>query len=150
MAEATGKPRAVNEKELRDEAMRKLMYGRTHRTAGQRLADWITKWAGSWTFIIIFFTYTFVWMGANIYLIGQRPFDPYPFILLNLTLSCLAAIQAPVILMSQNREAERDRVKAERDFAVNRKAEKEIEEVQAELKEIKSVLREIYAARVKK
>ncbi|MFH1696773.1 MAG: DUF1003 domain-containing protein [Candidatus Diapherotrites archaeon] len=140
-----GDAKAVNEKELRDEAMRKLMYGRTHRTAGQRLADWITQWAGSWTFIIIFFTYTFVWMGANIYLIGQRPFDPYPFILLNLTLSCLAAIQAPVILMSQNREAERDRVKAERDFAVNRKAEKEIEEVQAELKEIKGIMREIYS-----
>ena len=71
-----------------------------------------------------------------------KPFDPYPFILLNLVLSCLAAIQAPVILMSQNRQAERDRIKAERDYMVNRKAEREVENIQRELDEIKRLIRE--------
>ena len=101
----------------------------THnRTFGQKAADSLAKWAGSWTFIISFFVFLFLWMAANVYMWIQQ-WDPYPFILLNLVLSCLAAIQAPVILMSQNRSAQRDRQRAEYDYAVNRKAEKMIEEI---------------------
>ena len=103
------------------------------RTTGQKAADALTKWAGSWTFIILFFTFLLIWIFINGYFLIQyqsgKPWDPYPFILLNLALSCLAAIQAPVILMSQNRQVQRDRAKAEFDYAVNRKAEKEIREI---------------------
>ena len=119
--------------------MRKHFNSRDHpilkmpRTFGQRTADWLTKWAGSWTFIILFFAFLGVWMATNGYFIlrfiKQGVTDPYPFILLNLALSCLAAIQAPIILMSQNREVERDRQRARYDYAVNRKAEKEIREL---------------------
>ena len=103
------------------------------RTIGQRSADWITRWAGSWTFIILFFIFLAIWMFTNgvfvlRYIQGSLT-DPYPFILLNLALSCLAAIQAPIILMSQNRENQRDRLRAQFDYAVNRKAEKEIREI---------------------
>lgn len=106
---------------------------RYRRTFGQRSADIVTKWAGSWYFIIGFFVFIIFWMAANI-LMWINQWDPYPFILLNLVLSCLAAIQAPIILMSQNRAAQRDRIRAEFDFRVNKKAEKEI-------KEIKNLLR---------
>ena len=103
------------------------------RTFGQKAADLITKWGGSWAFIIGFFVFLIIWMLFNIYWITQynlgEPFDPYPFILLNLCLSCLAAIQAPIILMSQNRQVQRDRAKAEFDYAINRKAEREIREL---------------------
>ena len=103
------------------------------RTFGQKAADWITKWAGSWTFIILFFIFLGIWIATNgifvLKYIQGTLIDPYPFILLNLALSCLAAIQAPVILMSQNRAAQRDRLKAENDYQVNRKAEKMIEEI---------------------
>jgi uncharacterized membrane protein len=103
------------------------------KTFGEKASDWITKWAGSWVFIILFLVVLLVWMGTNgmfllKYLNGNLV-DPYPFILLNLALSCLAAIQAPVILMSQNRENHRDRLRAQYDYAVNRKAEKEIREI---------------------
>ena len=103
------------------------------RTIGQRAADIITKWAGSWTFIILFFVFLTIWMITNgvfvlKYIQGNLT-DPYPFILLNLALSCLAAIQAPIILMSQNRENQRDRIRTQFDYAINRKAEKEIKEI---------------------
>jgi len=98
------------------------------QTFGQRAADGIAKWAGSWTFIIGFLALLGVWMALNVYAwIGE--WDPYPFILLNLVLSCIAALQAPVILMSQNRQAQKDRIKAEYDYRVNRKAERGIEEI---------------------
>jgi len=103
------------------------------RTLGQKAADWIAKWAGSWTFIILFFTFLIFWMLTNGYFVlkyvKEGVIDPYPFILLNLALSCLAAIQAPVILMSQNRENQRDRLRAQYDYAINKKAEKEIREI---------------------
>jgi len=103
------------------------------RTFGQKTADWLTKWAGSWTFIILFFIFIILWTSTNGVLflkyIKGDIIDPYPFILLNLALSCLAAIQAPIILMSQNRENQRDRLRAKYDYAVNRKAEKEIREI---------------------
>ena len=97
-------------------------------TFGQKSADFLAKWAGSWTFILSFFIILTLWMIANVYA-WINTWDPYPFILLNLVLSCLAAIQAPVILMSQNRAAQRDRLRAEYDYSVNRKAEKEILEI---------------------
>lgn len=113
---------------------------RSNLTIGQCAADLIAKWAGSWYFISLFALYLIVWMVLNTYLLLTAPWDPYPFILLNLTLSCLAAIQAPVILMSQNRAAERDRARAEHDYYINRKAEREIKMIQLDLLEIKEAL----------
>lgn len=95
-------------------------------TLGQRLADKIAVFGGSWNFIIIFFSFILVWMTANIWLLTIRPFDPFPFILLNLILSCLAAIQAPIIMMSQNRQEQKDRQRGEHDYKINLKAELEI------------------------
>ncbi len=110
------------------------------RTIGQKAADALTKWAGSWTFIIIFLGFLFLWMLTNVYA-WINSWDPYPFILLNLILSTIAAIQAPIILMSQNREAQRDRIRAEYDYRVNVKAEKEIEQIQKQLDRIENHLR---------
>jgi uncharacterized membrane protein len=109
------------------------------QTFGQKAADFLTKWAGSWAFIFFFFIFLGLWMSANIYAWIQE-WDPYPFILLNLVLSCLAAIQAPVILMSQNRSAQRDRLRAENDYKVNRKSEKEIGIMQKQLNRIEKKL----------
>ncbi len=95
-------------------------------TRGQRVADRIASFGGSWTFIFFFFSFLFLWMCVNIFVLIKRPFDPYPFILLNLILSCLAAIQAPVIMMSQNRKEEKDRKRSQNDYKVNLKAELEI------------------------
>lgn len=93
---------------------------------GQKIADKIAEFGGSWTFIIVFFSFLLIWMAINIWVLTTRPFDPYPFILLNLILSCLAAIQAPIIMMSQNRQEEKDRSRSEHDYKVNLKAELEI------------------------
>jgi len=106
------------------------------QTFGQRAADGIAKWAGSWVFIISFLIFLGLWMAANIYM-WVNQWDPYPFILLNLVLSCVAALQAPVILMSQNRQSQKDRIKAEYDYRVNRKAERGIEEILKELRKLK-------------
>lgn len=95
-------------------------------TTGQRLADKIAAFGGSWTFIIWFFSFILIWMVVNIVLLSLKSFDPYPFILLNLILSCLAAIQAPIIMMSQNRREEKDRKRSEHDYRINLKAEFEI------------------------
>jgi uncharacterized membrane protein len=95
-------------------------------TVGERLSDRIAEFGGSWKFLITFGAIIFLWIGANVALLVTRAFDPYPFILLNLILSCLAAVQAPVIMMSQNRAEARDRLRAENDYKVNLKAELEI------------------------
>src|SRR6266566_4332614 len=95
-------------------------------TFGERLSDHIAEFGGSWKFLITFGAVIFVWIGANAVLLATRAFDPYPFILLNLILSCLAAVQAPVIMMSQNRAEGRDRLRSENDYKVNLKAELEI------------------------
>ena len=95
-------------------------------TFGERLSDHIAEFGGSWKFLITFGALIFVWIGANAVLLATRAFDPYPFILLNLILSCLAAVQAPVIMMSQNRAESRDRLRAENDYKINLKAELEI------------------------
>ena len=95
-------------------------------TLGQRVADKVASFGGSWTFIIIFFTFLLIWMFLNFWMLHNKGFDPYPFILLNLILSCLAAIQAPIIMMSQNRQEDKDRERAEHDYKINLKAELEI------------------------
>ena len=95
-------------------------------TLGQNLADKIATFGGSWSFIIIFFSFILIWMGVNIWFLRTKPFDPFPFILLNLILSCLAAIQAPIIMMSQNRQEQKDRQRSEHDYKINLKAELEI------------------------
>ncbi|MGI8435786.1 MAG: DUF1003 domain-containing protein [Chthoniobacterales bacterium] len=95
-------------------------------TFGERLSDRIAEFGGSWTFIIIFGLVLVAWIAFNVWALADRGFDPYPFILLNLILSCLAAIQAPVIMMIQNRAQARDRRHAENDYKVNLKAELEI------------------------
>lgn len=116
--------------------------GNNHVTFGQRAADVLTKWAGSWTFIITLSVLLAIWIVANVIAIVGK-WDPYPFILLNLFLSTMAAFQAPVILMSQNRAAERDRAKAAQDLAIDRKAESEIRDMQEDLEEIKRMIRKI-------
>lgn len=95
-------------------------------TFGQRAADKIAEFGGSWKFIITFFSVLVTWIIINVWFLSRSPFDPYPFILLNLILSCLAAIQAPIIMMSQNRVEQKDRLRSENDFKVNLKAELEI------------------------
>lgn len=96
-------------------------------TFGQRIADKIAAFGGSWSFIIAFFSFILLWMVLNIWLLANRAFDPFPFILLNLILSCIAAIQAPVIMMSQNRQEQKDRQRSEHDYKINLKAELEIQ-----------------------
>ena len=95
-------------------------------TLGEFLADRIASFGGSWRFIIVFGSVLVVWILINTIALAAKPFDPYPFILLNLILSCLAAIQAPVIMMSQNRQEAKDRMRSEHDYRVNLKAELEI------------------------
>lgn len=109
-------------------------------TPGQKYADLLTKHAGSWGFIIGLMAFLVIWMIVNVVVLIEG-WDPYPFILLNLILSCVAALQAPIILMSQNRQIEGDRQKSEYDYAVNRKAEREIENMQRDLHDIKRLLR---------
>lgn len=95
-------------------------------TFGQKIADKVASFGGSWTFIIAFGIFILIWIASNIYLLANKGFDPYPFILLNLILSCLAALQAPVIMMSQNRQEEKDRERAKNDYMINLKSELEI------------------------
>jgi uncharacterized membrane protein len=95
-------------------------------TIGEKIADKVAAFGGSWTFIITFFSFIMIWMFINIWVLTTKPFDPYPFILLNLILSCLAAIQAPIIMMSQNRQEQKDRIRGEHDYKINLKAELEI------------------------
>ena len=95
-------------------------------TVGQKIADKVASFGGSWKFIILFGVFIMLWIAANIYILSNKGFDPYPFILLNLILSCLAALQAPVIMMSQNRQEEKDRERAKKDYMINLKSELEI------------------------
>lgn len=100
-------------------------------TFGERLSDYIAIFGGSWKFIILFIGGMLGWMIFNVYLVKEQAFDPYPFILLNLVLSSLAAIQAPIIMMSQNRQGEKDRLKFDQDYQTNLKAELEIRRLQS-------------------
>lgn len=128
-----------------------------HATFGQRLADGIARIGGSWGFIIGFLVFLAAWVILNTVILATRSLDPYPFIFLNLLLSMLAAIQAPIIMMSQNRQAERDRFMAAKDYEINLKAEIEVlalhhkidEQVLTELRETRQeidALRQAFAA----
>jgi len=102
-------------------------------TFGQRLSDKIASFGGSWRFIIIFMCILVFWISVNSLILAFKPFDPYPFILLNLILSCLAALQAPIIMMSQNRQEAKDRLRASHDYQINLKAELEIRQLHQKL-----------------
>jgi len=106
-------------------------------TVGQRAADAVAAFGGSWTFIILFGAVLFVWVVLNVLILGGYAFDPYPFVFLNLLLSMLAALQAPIIMMSQNRQSAKDRLAAEHDYDVNLKAEIEICQVLEKLDEVR-------------
>ncbi|RYF92574.1 MAG: DUF1003 domain-containing protein, partial [Chitinophagaceae bacterium] len=95
-------------------------------TMGQRISDKVARFGGSWKFIILFISILFVWICFNAIAIQRWRFDPYPFILMNLVLSCIAALQAPIIMMSQNRQEEKDRKESEDDYMINMKAEMQI------------------------
>ena len=124
IAEMSERLRQTNELMSRQVSRNVLDEAEEAMTLGQRVADRVASFGGSWPFIFLFGTVMFVWMGINI--AGLTHFDLYPFILLNLCLSTLAAIQAPIIMMSQNRQATKDKLLAENDYQVNRKAEMEI------------------------
>ncbi len=100
--------------------------GADARSRGERIADGVARFGGSWAFIGLFVAFMLAWALTNVWVLRAHPFDPYPFVFLNLLLSMVAALQAPVIMMSQNRQAVRDREMAEHDYAVNLKAELEI------------------------
>jgi uncharacterized membrane protein len=95
-------------------------------TLSQKIADRVAGFGGSWTFILLFLAFIAFWIALNVYQHARGPFDPYPFILLNLILSCVAALQAPVIMMSQNRQEDKDRRRARSDYMINLKAELEV------------------------
>jgi len=102
-------------------------------TTGERMADRVATFGGSWSFLIIFALFLCAWIIINSFVLLWRPVDPYPYILLNLILSCLAAIQAPIIMMSQNRQESKDRLRAQHDYQVNLKAELEIRQIHEKL-----------------
>ena len=104
-------------------------------TFGERVADQVATFGGSWKFLGLFLGSMAVWIGMN--LLEASPFDPYPFILLNLVLSCVAAMQAPVIMMSQNRQSSRDRLDARHDYEINLKAEMEVMGLHAKVDELR-------------
>ncbi|HTM61782.1 MAG TPA: DUF1003 domain-containing protein [Burkholderiales bacterium] len=109
-------------------------------TFGQKVADLVAHFGGSWPFIILFFAFLLLWAGVNTTLVLSQPPDPYPYIFLNLLLSCLAALQAPVIMMSQNRQAIKDRLQADEDFRVNVKAEFAIQQLHRKIDELRAAL----------
>lgn len=124
-----GKLHEIVEQSIRDEEsiLEKLLHPTDEvLTPGQSLADKVARFGGSWTFIIAFLLVLFVWIAFNAMVIDNLIFDPYPFILMNLILSCIAALQAPVIMMSQNRQEEKDRQRAQNDYIINLKAELEV------------------------
>lgn len=102
-------------------------------TFGERIADKVSSFGGSWKFITLFLAFIIGWMFLNTYILLEKQYDAYPYILLNLILSCLAAIQAPIIMMSQNRRADRDRIEAENDYKVNLKSELQIRQMNTKM-----------------
>ncbi|GEO59128.1 DUF1003 domain-containing protein [Companilactobacillus bobalius] len=113
------------------------VYGK--RTRGQKMADAVAKFGGSWQFIITFSIIIILWMTINVLHLFGISFDPYPFILLNLFLSCVAALQAPIIMMSQNRQADRDRFDSENDYRTNTKSEMEIRVLHEKMDQLNEV-----------
>jgi uncharacterized membrane protein len=122
--------RAIEEEKFISDKL--LEFEDKNLSLGTRIADRVSSFGGSWRFILLFGFFIFVWIGINIYLL-TKPFDPYPFILLNLILSTIAAIQAPVIMMSQNRKEEKDRQRSVNDYLVNLKAEIEVRNLHQKL-----------------
>jgi len=119
-----------------------LIIHHNNRTLSEKAADLLTKYLGSWIFILIFILFLISWITLNsIWLIFGSAWDKRPFIMLNLILSCLAALQAPIILMSQNRQTQKDRIRGEYDYEVDKKAEKEIEQVKKQLDRIEKRLK---------
>lgn len=124
--------RAIVERSIREQELivNNLLHPpRETLTRGQRLSDRIARFGGSWGFIGSFMLVLVIWIVYNVNVAANRAFDPYPFILMNLVLSCIAAIQAPVIMMSQNRQEAKDRLRARNDYQVNLKAELEIRQL---------------------
>lgn len=111
-------------------------------TTGERISDRIAEFGGSWAFILSFFAFLALWITLNVALLS-KPFDSYPFILLNLCLSCLASIQAPVILMSQNRQEARDRLRDEKEYVINQRAEVEVRQLHHKVDELYSKITRI-------
>jgi CRP/FNR family transcriptional regulator, cyclic AMP receptor protein len=126
--ELLSRVRIRNVNEIADEKM----------TWGERIADLVARFGGSWTFIIFFLVFLVLWMIVNTVWILTAPPDPYPYIFLNLILSCIAALQAPVIMMSQNRQASKDRLQADQDYQVNIKAEFAIQQLHRKLDEMRA------------
>lgn len=133
------------EKQVIDALLRRSTVGRDaaaladeSRTLGERLADRIAAFGGSWTFITMFLGFLAAWAMLNSEVLGRAAFDPYPYIFLNLFLSMVAALQAPIIMMSQNRQVARDRIDARNDYRVNLKAEMQIHDVHDKLDELRT------------
>lgn len=121
----------------REQLSRNVNQDLEERTLGERVADKVASFGGSWTFIFIFAGTLIFWVILNSLILWNRAFDPFPYILLNLFLSMLAAVQAPIIMMSQNRQAARDRINAEHDYEINLKAELEIRNLREKLDELR-------------
>ena len=138
--------RELTDKELLDEILSTNVTENSEKkekiTFGQKAADAVAKFAGSWAFIFSFIGVMAVWMVLNV-LLATRAFDAYPFILLNLVLSCIAAVQAPLIMMSQNRQEQKDRCRAENDYKVNLKTEIMIEDLYTKVNRILSQQEEL-------
>jgi uncharacterized membrane protein len=111
-------------------------------TFGEHVADLVARFGGSWTFILCFGAFIVLWAAVNSALMLAKPPDPYPYIFLNLILSCIAALQAPVIMMSQNRQAAKDRLQADQDYQVNLKAEFAVQQLHRKLDELRAMLRQ--------
>ena len=128
----------IDDEELIHALLEEEIYVNTENeqlTFGDKSADFLARFAGSWLFIISFCIFLFGWVAINLYFL-QNPFDPYPFILLNLILSCLASVQAPLIMMSQNRQEEKDRRRAESEYKTSLKSEIIIEDMHYKLDKI--------------
>jgi len=124
--ELSGLEKVVLDSMKHRKSITKLIEERATYTFGQKVADKVAEFGGSWTFIISFMIFLLAWIFMNAFFLMNKGFDPYPFILLNLILSCLAALQAPIIMMSQNRQEEKDRERAKNDYMINLKSELEI------------------------
>lgn len=124
--ELSGLEKVVLDSMKHKKSLTKMIDEKNAYTLGQRVADKVAEFGGSWTFIISFAVFLSLWIIANVAFLDNKGFDPYPFILLNLILSCIAALQAPVIMMSQNRQEEKDRERAKNDYMINLKSELEI------------------------
>ncbi|MFZ5351755.1 MAG: DUF1003 domain-containing protein [Bacillota bacterium] len=152
----------INDEEEREEKLHELIRGRkslnintelsSKLTLGQKAADSMARFAGSWMFLIVFAVIVLSWTLLNTRLMLARPFDPYPYVFLNLILACISSIQAPIIMMSQNRESQKDRLKAENDYLINLKSEIILEDLHMKIDDIiktqKKLKKELYDIKI--